>query len=75
MCINVPDHCYTSMILPRTIINVGASANIQKTFSLFNTFGPFFPGMPAHKLIQAIKCLQVEKPRVQNTQTDVKDIQ
>jgi hypothetical protein len=48
-----------------------ASANLQKNFSLLDAFGHFFPGMPARKLIQAIKCLQVKKSDAPFNQTDI----
>jgi hypothetical protein len=38
-----------------------SSVNIQISFHSFGPFRHFFAGMPAHKLVQAIKYSQVEK--------------
>ena len=41
--------------------HVMPSAKLQKTFLLLDPFRHFFTGMPARKLVQAIKHLQVKK--------------
>jgi hypothetical protein len=50
------------------------SVNIQISFHSFGPFRPFFAGMPAHKLVQAINYLKERKPEAQKNQTDIKDI-